>query len=616
MLLYFAATINALHGYDKNSTGVSYIGRINGNRPRGCFAVDDKYYFNPNIPFSTNCSSDRRCICLTTKCAKCPPETYSEGGINSVCKPCYKPKLTNTDRSRCVNPADLLRNVQKELDQQKEKQNDLSIKNSRLWQKEQIRLQHDKLMQKRKSNDDKKEQESCKNQRNRGTVIFPAMEISNEIEDKEDTTCIDTNRDELLKSFCSFRMDLDNLFQIQSIDKEAKTFWPNICCKERRDTTLKVCEDPSGTLNRGEIVPFALSSGGNYSRHNLYVEVTDAIKKDGYLHKGMKKLLESLGKSKTKHAKKLVDSFFNEVSLCGPRIVDEPGKSEHKLCELFIPYHHAMKHFYNLIKKLFYQPLNVQESSSFLQTMENALQKRQLIGKKRLGKNTNTNMQQIMQAKAKAEQQCNHEVTSTKWTTDNLEQMKDTHCTGCNHLDLSNGIVKNIAIHYLKNDLKYDDKKMFSIEQSLRYDIKDTSCPAAPLFTAKDISIQQVNMDTLGKEKEWVAVVNLNTQDKNSYLQSELQFCKAREYLIGAKVKVKAYIDDSNCCDDLRDYKQCIVKPGCKEDGKLTALKDKTNKKYSKHIVLTGTQYVVTSSDDDVRRRRLLQDRSKGDCRL
>ena len=58
-----------------------------------------------------------------------------------------------------------------------------------------------------------------------------------------------------------------------------------------------------------------------------------------------------------------------------------------------------------------------------------------------------------------------------------------------------------------------------------------TNCPAAPLFTPKDISIQQVNMDTLGKEKEWVAVVNLNTEEKNSYLQSELQYCKVRDYL-------------------------------------------------------------------------------------
>ena len=92
--------------------------------------------------------------------------------------------------------------------------------------KEQIRLQHDKLMQERKDQDDKNEKRSCEKQRLKGTVIFPAIEISNEIEKIEDTTCIDTNRDELLKSFCSFTSDLDNLFQIQSIDKEAKTFWP------------------------------------------------------------------------------------------------------------------------------------------------------------------------------------------------------------------------------------------------------------------------------------------------------------------------------------------------------------------------------------------------------
>ena len=174
--------------------------------------------------------------------------------------------------------------------------------------------------------------------------------------------------------------------------------------------------------------------------------------------------------------------------------------------------------------------------------------------------------------------------------------------------------VKNIAIHYLKKDLVYDDKKMFSLKQSLRYDIKDTSCPAAPLFTPKDISIQQVNMDTLGKEKEWVAVVNLNTKDENSYLQSELPYCKDRKYLIGAKVQVKAYVDDDSCCNVIKDYNEC--QNTCEH--KLTALKDKTNKHYSKDIVLTGTQYEVTSvSHVDVRRRRLLQDRrSKGDCRL
>ena len=73
----------------------------------------------------------------------------------------------------------------------------------------------------------------------------------------------------------------------------------------------------------------------------------------------------------------------------------------------------------------------------------------------------------------------------------------------------------------------------------MRYQVTDTSCPA-PLFTPKDISIQQVAMDTLGKEKNGLRWSNLNTQDENGYLQSELPFCEDREYLIGAKVKVKA----------------------------------------------------------------------------
>eukprot|EP00942_MAST-04A_sp_MAST-4A-sp1_P005971 g5971.t1 len=95
-------------------------------------------------------------------------------------------------------------------------------------------------------------------------------------------------------------------------------------------------------------------------------------------------------------------------------------------------------------------------------------------------------------------------------------------------------------------------------------------------------------------------------------LQSELPYCKVRKYLIDAKVVVKAYIDNDGCCDGLKDYKQC--QSTCED--KLPGLKDKSNNDYSKDVVLSGTQYVVTSSHDDARRRRLLQERSKRDCRL
>ena len=117
-------------------------------------------------------------------------------------------------------------------------------------------------------------------------------------------------------------------------------------------------------------------------------------------------------------------------------------------------------------------------------------------------------------------------------------------------------------------------------------------------------------MDVLGNETEWVAVVNLNTKDDNGYLQSELGYCKDRNYLIGAKVEVKAYIDETNCCDRLKSYEDCKAKVGC--ENKLKKLKDKRHKHYSKDVVLTGTQYTVENSHVS-RRRRLLQ-YGRGGC--
>merc|ERR1712178_637019 len=130
------------------------------------------------------------------------------------------------------------------------------------------------------------------------------------------------------------------------------------------------------------------------------------------------------------------------------------------------------------------------------------------------------------------------------------------------------------------NAILNDNKRMNELATALRYDVQDVSCPAK-LFTANDISIQRVAMDTLGKKKEWVAVVNLNTQDKNGYLQSELPYCKDRNYLIGAKVEVKAYVDETNCCGNLKSYEDCKkVKVECKPN--LKKFNDTRNKHYSK----------------------------------
>ena len=143
--------------------------------------------------------------------------------------------------------------------------------------------------------------------------------------------------------------------------------------------------------------------------------------------------------------------------------------------------------------------------------------------------------------------------------------------------------------------------------------IVDNGCPTSPLFTADDISIQQVAMDTLGKVEEWVAVVNLNTDDHNGYFQSELPHCQVQEYLIGANVQVKAYIDNASCCDGWKDYKKCKAKNDCKVH-MPTRLRDIEEKKYSRDVVLTGTYSKVTNSHLSERRRRLLKQRGGHLC--
>jgi hypothetical protein len=234
----------------------------------------------------------------------------------------------------------------------------------------------------------------------------------------------------------------------------------------------------------------------------------------------------------------------------------------------------------------------------------------------RLGNGGGTSIKSIgsiMRSKPKTNSKNATCTGGTPWTSEKLPGKKQLFCKGYKHLDLSSPEIKNIAIHYLNSDLSEtmlnDNKHMSALATALRYDVQDTSCPSK-LFEAKDISIQHVNMDTLGNEKEWVAVVNLNTQDTNGYLQSELSYCKARDYLIGAKAQVKAYVDDDGCCDGLKDYNQCIGKVTC--ENKLIELKDKIGKHYSKDVVLTGTQYEVTSSNVVDRRRRLLQQHAGG----
>merc|ERR1711871_1380356 len=471
---------------------------------------------------------------------------------------------------------------------------------------------HDDMMVKRKERDNMKERDFCKEEEEDGTVVFPAIDVPNEVEDIEDTTCIDTNRDELLKAFCSFRYDLDDLFKMQGRKETAESFFPNICCKERRDTKLEVCEDPSGRISREYIIPFALSQGGHYSRHNLYAEVSDALKKDGYLHKGMLDILKHMPRSKARdRLQAQMNGFFGELSLCGPRVIDEPGTNgERQLCQLFVPYGHVLKHFYNELKRL---PLSTSRSQ-FLELNERRLGKGMMDRQGKVGTASQITRQlgQTIQMKNKpsVKQQCKAGPKFSKFAKD--EGSKSEHevkhgdfCKGVNHVDLMTPTIKNVALYYLKEDIGKSDVDMLALQDDLRFEVIDKTCPSK-LFDADDISIQQVAMNADGTIKDWAAVIKLNA-DEDGYLKSEMPKCQDAEYMPRAEVTVKVFEDKNGfkCCQGSKDVTKCD------KSCRIPEFRPR-GKQMKKEVTVTGTVYEV--KDTVSRRRRLLQRGRRGNC--
>ena len=106
-----------------------------------------------------------------------------------------------------------------------------------------------------------------------------------------------------------------------------------------------------------------------------------------------------------------------------------------------------------------------------------------------------------------------------------LPKRKQMFCKGVNHVDLMTPTIKNVALYYLKNDIGKSDIDMLDLQDDLRFEVIDATCPSSKLFDADDISIQQVAMNADGTIKDWAAVIKLNT-DENGYLKSEMRNVK------------------------------------------------------------------------------------------
>ena len=97
-------------------------------------------------------------------------------------------------------------------------------------------------------------------------------------------------------------------------------------------------------------MPFALAQGGNITVDNLYGEIVDVLKKDGYLQAGMNKAVNGI-----KDADKLqqtINNLFETTLLCGPREFGLPTNEAIRLCELFYPYEHMLGTYYNEVNAL------------------------------------------------------------------------------------------------------------------------------------------------------------------------------------------------------------------------------------------------------------------------
>ena len=166
------------------------------------------------------------------------------------------------------------------------------------------------------------------------------LRIDEEVDDK---TCHNKNRDVVVTAFCNFRRPFERMLKEGGSTWTGRQLWPNICCKEDNFENLRSCDDPAGKASRSEIVPFALAQGGNLTPQNLYGELVDVLRYDGYLHKGLVKALTLVdgGDALKNHT----DTIFEETSLCGPRIFTSPVNSEVRVCELFMPYGHVLNSF-------------------------------------------------------------------------------------------------------------------------------------------------------------------------------------------------------------------------------------------------------------------------------
>eukprot|EP00942_MAST-04A_sp_MAST-4A-sp1_P001339 g1339.t1 len=655
-----AAEYNRKNNIDKN---VGFGGRLSwSDAPPGCYYRSGyKYIWNDYTKSTKQCSNHYKCICKTKTCIKCPINTYSEGGTNPICnrKLCQLFVPYHHTMKRFFSLIEVF--FQKPLRMQgagtaqtsflemsikdKPKQNVVENLISNL--KSHVKLFKNEIDAPMKHLEESIDKHSSFQEKSSGNVGISEEAVERIVElatqglklelkrskdqiailkgeSKAAASTTETLKNQMTrlkgevknKAAASTTETLKNQITLLKGEVKSKAAASTTETLKNQMTRLKGEVKNKAAASTTETLKNQITLLKGEVKSNAPASATKALKKQITLLKDEVKSKTAASQTKTikrelQSSKERIASLQHKVNSQLIKLLKDntnsPQSIDNKKVENIVNQH------ITTLKDEINHELNDAVSDD---TIKMQLAKRQ---KYRLGKGNKGSIKSIgsiMRSKPKTNSKLATCTGGSEFEQVELAKQKNLFCKGYKHLDLSSPEVKNIAMHYLNNDLTEtilnNKQHMNALASALRYDVQDTSCPSK-LFDSKDISIQQVNMDTLGNEKEWVAVVNLNTQDTNGYLQSELPYCKARDYLIAAKAQVKVYVDDDGCCDGLKDYKQCVGKVTC--ENKLVELKDKNQKHYSKDVVLTGTQYEVKSSYDvNRRRRRLLVNAANTGC--
>eukprot|EP00945_MAST-04E_sp_MAST-4E-sp1_P006717 g6717.t1 len=566
--------------------------------PIGCYIHNDALYLNQKATVSTTA----------------PPTKASDATLEG------KEAVMKAVEDQSTK----LGEIQKFTDVMVRKAKDSDL--SREWAESQTRLKYLDIQKQRRDDLDNqdaadltKRPGSCMNERLKKIAKFSAIAYQ---KSDDPLACLSINRDELVREFCSFRKSLEKYYFSRTeltsktdTEESLKKFWPNICCPTDKNNQGKETCEYMGVAPE-QTIPFALAQGGKINEENLYLELLEALKANGYVHKGFMDLLSSVkklmgdNKDFTNAVEALTEKMprvFIRSTFCGPRTLASPENENKKICQLLFSYRQVFGTFRYDFRKLFEikdikdvdKMVNghIKAGRRLLQDGsvpgdgDDADEDEQVFGKTETEKNPTSEpdgkdsklskgkeagvkdlnnkppkaakLETVPTAESKPNGICRIKMDSKA----EYEDMEKNFCPN-DSIELTDDRpeIVNVALAYIQADMGDPDVPFDELLLDQARFTVGGRCNSMPVINnANDISIQTIysyNIHTGEKRQEPILVMALD-RSKNGYFQKELTKCKVTEYLPRAEISVGIYLDNHACCENTKSYTDCIQSDRC-----------------------------------------------------